>query len=303
MKSLFIFLFLFVTIYLFAEDTLTILYKIQYEYSNYSFKMARNYKTQINTTDKFALINKNLIECELLLYERNEIPRENLIVLEKSIKKLIKKDKRKYLLNYFHFMLNDLQVLSMIDTFYTDKHKLNIDLKNEVLNVYNNQIGKAIVSFNIVPIYSYLLYSYDFKEESLEVLNDLYLDTGLEENERKYLYYINLTMYNFIDNMYDKALEAIDEIKNLDVIPNYHQYIKAMPYLWLSLISYKQNDAAESLSSFEIFIDMKDEIDKSRSFVVPLKDLLSPMPGVFPPNHIYEDFSKIYDLYLEKKTK
>lgn len=283
----------------YSDDMLTLIYKTQLEYNNYSFIKAKYYQNQMKNKSKFAKITDRLIKLEILFFERTELLEKDLDDVDNDLRKLLKKEKRDYVIESLKIMLNDIKTLKLANAFYSNN--LHIDDYSFLLSVYQSPINGATTSTSLLPVYSYILFCNNSKHESQDIINEIYNVVGLRESEKEYLVKLNLSMYLYIEQNFAEAKELLSHLIEIDFNSEYYKYIEAMPYLWLSLISHNQGNNEESISFFEEFLKFKNEIDLVREFIVPLEELLSPMPGVFPPKEIYDELKKI--IYMWENSK
>ena len=122
------------------------------------------------------------------------------------------------------------------------------------------------------------------------------------ELERNYLYYLHLLFYSYLEGNYSQAQVYLSKIINREVNTNFHYlYLKAMPHLWRSMISYKKKRNKKALLSYKKFLRIKSEIDKKNNYFVPVKELISPSPGIFPPKRVYDDLSNLQKIFQKSK--
>ena len=288
MKRYLIVLLLFFIINLFSDDFM-IFVSMHKEYTNYSFEKARYYKSQLDEdNDKYLSILHKLVDYEISLFERKKISENELNKFMIKAKKIIKKDRRKYIRENLTTMLNTIKLISIANRYY-QYHIINKDMKKELVNIYkNNEIYN-----DFIPIFSYLLYISDFKKESIIVLNKIYSARAPKKIEKDYVFQLNLIMRMYLEKDYVEAKKLITNLTNKEYEAEFYQYHKAMPYLWLSLIFFKEGNIKKAVLNYRKFISIKTKIDKERKFQVPVKELLSPVPGVFPPQSVYDDLSNL----------
>lgn len=288
-----------------AEDLLDLYYSIQLEYSNFSFDNALFYVHQIQSSNKLVTVNRDLTEITIELFQRKTIDRGRIKKIRRRLKWLCFTKHFSYLKKGIYVMLRDLDVIDFAIEFYGGGQVTSEVLKKKLHDLYKTEReeDEDLLTFYHYPVYAYLLFQADMTEESVDVLNLIFLDTGLTDHEQQYLFNMNLAMYSYVKGDYPTAYEKIRIVKGKRVVPEFHKYVSAMPYLWESLILYKRNQPAECITAYRTFNRLKMEIDTDRNHIIQSSELLSPMPGVFPPETVYEDLQAVQRLVNDAPLK
>ncbi|MCK4694790.1 MAG: hypothetical protein KAT74_03465 [Candidatus Cloacimonetes bacterium] len=200
--------------------------------------------------------------------------------------------------NWFH--LNSDKILKPKDLLFESGRSIEI-----ILLITNNNYNKAYQKAKelkrkvdseqpIIPdfmYYSYVWYKLGDTKKALEILNK-HIDLFSLEEYNDISYLLVRAIYLTKDKNYKSALENVKSILNSGIKTYKYDAVKVK--LWYSLILNKLNKQDEAISFLQNALEEKmihDPEDK-----VPISMLLSPYPGIFPSEDIYEDLEFLMNL-------
>ncbi len=136
--------------------------------------------------------------------------------------------------------------------------------------------------------YSYICFKFGKYEKAIDhitkYMNFLFSD-GFSDNS----YHLIRAIYYYSIGEFELALNDTEFSLSLDL--TYSEYDTVKSKLWHSIILYKLGRFDESISYYKKAISEKILIDKANK--VQLKYILSPFPGIFPPDSVFNDLEKI----------
>ena len=208
---------------------------------------------------------------------------------EEIFKKINKTDPNN---NTVFEVYDEIEMLILLETGRLEEAKSK---KSEYEVKFDSYDVSSFVSF---PYYSYICYKFRETDKAINLISK-YIEIFLTKNDEleDNSYYLIRAMYNYENKDYISMLYDTEQSLLIDLSNIKFNNIRAN--LWHSLALYKLYKQDEAISCLQNALEEKmihDPEDK-----VPISMLLSPYPGIFPSEEVYEDLDFLMNLIQKNK--
>lgn len=247
------------------------------------------YKYIIYDTQDEIFIEK--LKFELALFADEQIDEEDLNRFYKITDKAIKKDKSDFPDN-LKFLYNSVKFIEYTSLFKSR----NLEKFNELLSNMKDTEEQLELSANLNAAYANTLFINGYSERGEEVLNRVFKDRDMSIREANIVVTTIKSMNRYYNGKYAEMIEKLENLKVETIEETYFPYVPTATQLWLSLAYYKSGNHNEAIIAYTKYVKMKNEVDTKLDYIVPEKFMICPVPGVFPPYVVYEDYSNLRQL-------